>query len=119
MEQAYEEMKTTITPKFTENLSKNIEEISNGKYSKVTINDESGMVVENNRGEYINANNLSTGTIDQLYLSLRLSMIEDLSKESLPIILDETFAYFDNTRLENAIKYLIKLTQGENIKIIK
>ena len=116
LEQAYEEMKTTITPKFTENLSKNIEEISNGKYSKVTINDESGMVVENNRGEYINANNLSTGTIDQLYLSLRLSMIEDLSKESLPIILDETFAYFDNTRLENAIKYLIKLTQGENIK---
>ena len=116
LEQAYEEMKTTITPKFTENLSKNIEEISNGKYSKVTINDESGMVVENNRGEYINANNLSTGTIDQLYLSLRLSMIEDLSKESLPIILDETFAYFDNTRLENAMKYLIKLTQGENIK---
>ena len=116
LEQAYEEMKTTITPKFTENLSKNIEEISNGKYSKVTINDEAGMVVENNRGEYINANNLSTGTIDQLYLSLRLSMIEDLSKESLPIILDETFAYFDNTRLENAIKYLIKLTQGENIK---
>ena len=116
LEQAYEEMKTTITPKFTENLSKNIDEISNGKYSKVTINDESGMVVENNRGEYINANNLSTGTIDQLYLSLRLSMIEDLSKESLPIILDETFAYFDNTRLENAIKYLIKLTQGENIK---
>lgn len=116
LEQAYEEMKTTITPKFTENLSKNIEEMSNGKYSKVTINDESGMVVENNRGEYINANNLSTGTIDQLYLSLRLSMIEDLSKESLPIILDETFAYFDNTRLENAIKYLIKLTQGENIK---
>lgn len=116
LEQAYEEMKTTITPKFTENLSKNIEEISNGKYSKVTINDESGMVVENNRGEYINANNLSTGTIDQLYLSLRLSMIEDLSKESLPILLDETFAYFDNTRLENAIKYLIKLTQGENIK---
>ena len=116
LEQAYEEMKTTITPKFTENLSKNIEEISNGKYSKVTINDDSGMVVENNRGEYINANSLSTGTIDQLYLSLRLSMLEDLSKESLPIILDETFAYFDNVRLENVIKYLIKLTQREDIK---
>ena len=106
LEQAYEEMKTTITPKFTENLSKNIEEISNGKYSKVTINDESGMVVENNRGEYINANNLSTGTIDQLYLSLRLSMIEDLSNENMPIILDEAFAYFDEERLENILKYM-------------
>ena len=116
LEQAYEEMKNTITPKFTENLSKNIEQISNGKYSKVSINDETGMIVENNRGEYINANNLSTGTIDQLYLSLRLSMIEDLSKESLPIILDETFAYFDNQRLENALNYLIKLTQENSDK---
>ena len=117
LEQAYEEMKNTITPKFTNNLSKNINQISSGKYSKVSINDETGMIVENSRGEYINANNLSTGTIDQLYLSLRLSMLEDLSKESLPIILDETFAYFDNTRLENAINYLIKLTQeDENYK---
>ena len=117
LEQAYEEMKNTITPKFTNNLSKNINQISSGKYNKVSINDETGMIVENSRGEYINANNLSTGTIDQLYLSLRLSMLEDLSKESLPIILDETFAYFDNRRLENAINYLIKLTQeDENYK---
>ena len=117
LEQAYEEMKNTITPKFTNNLSKNINLISSGKYNKVSINDETGMIVENSRGEYINANNLSTGTIDQLYLSLRLSMLEDLSKESLPIILDETFAYFDNRRLENAINYLIKLTQeDENYK---
>lgn len=106
LEEAYEEMKTTITPKFTTNLSSSIKTISNNKYNKVTINDENGMVVENSRGEYIEAGKLSTGTIDQLYLSLRLSMIDELSKESLPIILDETFAYFDNNRLENVIKYL-------------
>lgn len=106
LEEAYEEMKTTITPKFTTNLSSSIKTISNNKYNKVTINDENGMVVENSRGEYIEAGKLSTGTIDQLYLSLRLSMIDEVSKESLPIILDETFAYFDNNRLENVIKYL-------------
>ena len=106
LNEAYEEMKTTITPKFTNNLSANIQKISNKKYSKVTINDENGIIVENARGEYIQANKLSTGTIDQLYLSLRLSMINDLSKETLPIILDETFAYFDNDRLENALQYL-------------
>ena len=33
-------------------------------------------------------------------------MIDDLSKEKLPIILDESFAYFDNSRLENILKYL-------------
>lgn len=103
---SYEEMKNTITPKFTNSLSSSINKISNNKYEKVTINDENGMVVENNRGEYIEPSKLSTGTIDQLYLALRLSMIDDLSKENLPIILDESFAYFDNERLENILKYL-------------
>ena len=104
--EAYEEMKDTITPKFTQNLSSSIKQISNNKYEKVTINDDNGMIVENSRGEYIDASKLSTGTIDQLYLALRLSMIDELSKEQLPIILDETFAYFDNDRLENILKYL-------------
>lgn len=104
--EAYEEMKTTITPKFTKSLSSSIDKISNNKYNKVTINDENGMIIENDRGEYIEAAKLSAGTIDQLYLALRLSMIDDLSKEELPIILDETFAYFDNDRLKNALQYL-------------
>ena len=111
LNKAYEEMKTTITPKFTNNLSEGIKEITNNKYEKVAINDENGMIIENARGEYIEANKLSTGTIDQLYLALRLSMIKDLSKETLPIILDETFAYFDNARLEKIIQYLNEKTE--------
>ena len=103
---AYEEMKTTITPKFTKNLSESIQKISNDKYNKVTINDENGMIIENNRGEYVEAIKLSTGTIDQLNLALRLSMIDELSKENLPIILDESFAYSDNNRLKNMLQYL-------------
>lgn len=103
---AYEEMKTTITPKFTKNLSESIQKISSNKYNKVTINDENGMIIENNRGEYVEAIKLSTGTIDQLYLALRLSMIDELSKENLPIILDESFAYSDNNRLKNMLQYL-------------
>lgn len=103
---AYEEMKATITPKFTKNLSESIQKISSNKYNKVTINDENGMIIENNRGEYVEAIKLSTGTIDQLYLALRLSMIDELSKENLPIILDESFAYSDNNRLKNMLQYL-------------
>ena len=103
---AYEEMKTTITPKFTKNLSESIQKISSNKYNKVTINDENGIIIENNRGEYVEAVKLSTGTIDQLYLALRLSMIDELSKENLPIILDESFAYSDNNRLKNMLQYL-------------
>ena len=104
---AYEKMKNSVTPKFTSNLSENIMEISNGKYKKVTVNDEEGIIVELPSGEYVSAEKLSIGTIEQLYLSLRLSMAKDISDENMPIILDEVFAYYDDERLENTLKFLI------------
>ena len=108
---AYINMKNNITPKFTENLSNNISKISDGKYTKVKVSDDKGLIIENKYGEYIPAELLSIGTIDQLYLSLRLSMIDDLSTEKMPIILDEAFAYYDDERLQNILKFL-----NENMK---
>lgn len=104
---AYNQMRNSVTPKFTHNLSQNIESITNGKYTKVMFNDEEGLIVELDDGNYVPANRLSIGTIDQLYLSLRLSMVEDLSNEKMPIILDEAFAYYDNERLKNVLKYIL------------
>ena len=117
LEKAYEKMKTSVTPKFTENLSKNISIISNGKYNKVGLNDENGLMVEQENGDYLPAYRLSVGTIDQLYLSLRLSMVDDISKELMPIILDEAFAYFDTKRLENILKYLAEKSEQNQILI--
>ena len=108
LEKAYKKMKTNITPKFTENLSQTIKNITNDKYSKVNINNENGLIIEMQNGEYVSAEKLSIGTIDQLYLSLRMSMVEEISKEKMPIILDEAFAYYDDERLENILKYLIE-----------
>lgn len=117
LNKAYEKMKKNITPKFTENLSKNIGELSNGKYNKIAINDEKGLIVENEYGEYVSASRLSVGTIDQLYLSLRLSMLEELAEEKMPIILDETFAYYDENRLENILKFLIQKAEEHQVII--
>ena len=114
---AYEKMKNTVTPKFTENLSKNINNITNGKYTNVVLQDDNGLIVELKNGNYVEANRLSIGTIDQLYLSLRLSMIEELSNEKMPIILDEAFAYYDTTRLENILKYLYSVYPERQIII--
>ena len=114
---AYEKMKENVTPKFTKNLSENINKISNGKYKNVKFNDEKGLIVEIENGNYIMAENLSTGTIEQLYLSLRLATIDEISSEKLPIILDETFAYFDKTRLKNVIEFLNSECKGRQIFI--
>ena len=110
-------MKENITPKFTKNLSENINKITNGKYKNVKFNDEQGLIIEIENGNYISAENLSVGTIEQLYLSLRLALIDEISEETLPIILDETFAYFDKTRLKNILKCLNEQVKNRQILI--
>ena len=104
MNTAYEKMKNSVTPKFAENLSRNIEKFSNGKYKKVIVNDE--ILVELDNGQRISIEKLSTGTIEQIYLALRLSVIDEISNETLPIILDETFAYYDDERLKETLLLL-------------
>ncbi len=106
LDTSYNKMKNTVTPRFTDKLSETIQEITEGKYQKVRLNDETGVVVELENGNYIPADRLSIGTIDQLYLSLRLAMVEELSEEKMPIILDEAFAYYDKERLKNVLKYM-------------
>lgn len=118
LEIAYTKMKENVTPKFTKNLSKNIEQISNGRYKNVKINDEEGIIVEKENGEYISSEKLSIGTIDQLYISLRLGAIKELSEETMPIILDEAFAYYDEERLTNILKYISEEFKDNQIIIL-
>ena len=118
LNECYEKMRNSVTPKFTENLSKNIAEITNHKYNNVMFNDEQGLIVELDDGRYVPASKLSIGTIDQLYLSLRLSMVDDLSEEKMPIILDEAFAYYDDERLENILQFIANKFSGHQIIIL-
>ena len=103
IEQAYQKMKSDVTPGFTEKLSQNIAYVTGNKYKKVVINEADGILVELPNGEYKSASLLSKGTIEQLYLAFRLSMIRDISEENMPIIFDEIFAYSDDNRLKEAL----------------
>ena len=118
IEKAYLKMKEDITPKFSINLSNAIQNISSGKYKTVKVNEEDGLIVETENGNYVSADVLSIGTIDQLYLSLRISSINELTKEIMPIILDETFAYFDNERLGKVLEFLNKEYKDRQILIL-
>ncbi len=106
LEKAYEKAKENISPRFIENLCDIISKISNNRYNNIVLNDDEGLNVELQNGSYIPVSRLSVGTIDQMYISLRLSALNEISNEMMPIILDEAFAYFDDERLENILRYL-------------
>ena len=72
LETAYTKMKENVTPKFTKELSKNIEKISNGKYKNVRINDEQGIIVEKENGEYVSSEKLSTRNNRSIVYSIKV-----------------------------------------------
>lgn len=104
LEQSYEDMKENVSPKFNKNLSKNIEIFSNGKYKEIIISDKIFIKLEN--GEIIPIESVSMGTIEQIYLAFRISVINEISNEKMPILLDEAFAYYDDERLLQTLKFL-------------
>ena len=117
LEIAYEKAKQNITPKFSAKLSECISEISTEKYQNVNFGDEKGITIELKNGNYVPVENLSTGTIDQMYLALRINSIAEIVEERLPIILDEAFAYYDDERMENIINYLYNKYRQNQILI--
>lgn len=112
---AYQKIRNEVTPKFTDNLSKNISYITEKKYSKVVFNENDGILVEMPNGEYKNANLLSKGTIQQLYIAFRLSLLEDISNEKMPVIFDEIFAYSDDNRIKETMKRIYDYSNNHQI----
>lgn len=119
LKKAYSEMKREVIPSITEGLSELSQELTSSKYTKVSFSDENGLRIYMSDGDTTDINKLSTGTIYQLYLALRIAILKKISNssESVPIILDEPFAYFDNERLESALECLKKISENNQIII--
>ncbi|NMG82993.1 MAG: AAA family ATPase [Methanosarcinales archaeon] len=88
-----------------------------GRYSRVLAPlDEARIYVEDKDGRRKDIQELSRGTAEQLYLSLRFGFIREFSKrsESLPIVFDDILVNFDPERFRaacEAIKELAKTNQ--------
>lgn len=102
---AYEEMKNNINPQFVKQLSINISKITNEKYKNIIFNDKDGLIIELENGQYISADRLSVGTIEQIYLALRFAILMEITEEKIPVFLDEAFAFYDTDRLKDTLKY--------------
>ncbi|MEJ2608655.1 MAG: AAA family ATPase [Candidatus Thiodiazotropha sp.] len=65
----------------------------------------------------VSVEGMSTGTRDQLYLSLRLAALEKYmqSKESIPFIVDDVLIDFDDARTAAALKAFIKLSEKTQV----
>ncbi len=56
----------------------------------------------------------SDGTVDQLYLALRLAVAEELTSHA-PLVLDDALVRFDDSRLANAMEVLTEAGQNKQV----
>ncbi len=116
IEKISEEIHGQFAPAINKKVSQVIQQVTNGKYSQIRINDELNIAIENPiTKEIIDIDNLSGGTIDQLYFALRFSIINSIEESNLPLILDDCFIQYDNERLKNVLKFLGEIGDRKQI----
>ena len=104
------EAKLELQRRFAPRISRRAEELlramTGGRYNRVTLDQElslhAGAGEEDTLREALWR---SDGTVDQLYLALRLAVAEELTKDA-PLVLDDALVRFDDERLKAVLEIL-------------
>jgi uncharacterized protein YhaN len=114
IEDTAKEMHSQNSPILNKRVSEIIYGITN-KYSNIKLTDELEINVESpESGFLVGINEMSEGTLEQLYFSLRIALA-DLFAPEVPLILDESFAMYDEQRLENIIRILYNISTKRQV----
>lgn len=110
-----EELSATIHDSFgiqlNQAVSKIIDRVTNHKYQDIKIDEKLNIKLGCN-DKYIILDRLSAGTIDQVYFALRLAVSDLLlGKEPMPLILDDSFALYDDSRVRAVLTRIAKWDQ--------
>lgn len=106
LQQATQELQRRFAPGITQRAQELFGKLTNQRYQKLSLGQdlslESGAEDENTlRGTLWR----SDGTVDQLYLALRLAVAEELTPDA-PLVLDDALVRFDDQRLVAALGIL-------------
>jgi uncharacterized protein YhaN len=128
LEQAAESYRQSMGEQVIEFASRNFKELSLGAYSEVrTVNNEDfgrrlAVVKNDEDADELHLDDLSEGTRDQLFLALKLAMIENrlmerrkAGLEMVPVILDDVLVNFDDDRAAAAFRLFSKLAEKTQV----
>ncbi|MDR7870458.1 MAG: AAA family ATPase [Tissierellaceae bacterium] len=105
-----------FAPMINNKVGSIVEDITGGKYSSVKIDNSLEIgVINPDTQEIVNIENLSGGTIDQLYFSLRFGIVDSINNKGLPLILDDCFVQYDDNRLRNIMEFIYEKSKDKQI----
>ena len=91
--------------------------ITGGIYTSMSI-DENLDVFMNTPSKLVPIEQVSSGTMDQIYLALRLAaakLVQNGRRDTMPLIFDDSFVLYDDERLKTALKWLVKAYDNQII----
>lgn len=93
-----------------------INSITNGAYRSMNVDEDLNVYLQGDK-KVVPMHQVSSGTLDQIYLALRLASAKLIQNETdcLPLILDDSFVLYDEDRMNSALKWLIEVYQGQII----
>lgn len=107
LEEAFNERKADFGPTVNYRAQRLLSGMTQGKYDAVFVSDKLvPTVTQKGSNEPRGCDVLSAGVYDQIYLSLRLALVGLMADEKLPVLLDDSFARFDDVRMEDALGFI-------------
>ncbi|MBX3029557.1 MAG: AAA family ATPase [Chloroflexi bacterium] len=101
-----------------EHMDADIARITDGRYRQVQVNEQdlSFRVWSPERDDWIPVQQLSQGTLDQVYLVARLGLVRQVTQErNPPLIFDDPFVTFDDDRARRAAELLRDLARDHQV----
>ena len=109
MDDVAEALHDSFGGQLNEAASRYLKRITEGRYDKLVVREDMQIFV-NTPAKLIPLSNLSRGTIEQIYLCVRLAAADLLwDQEKMPLIFDDMFAFYDDERLRQTIGLLESL----------
>ena len=99
------DMQGRLSHNLNSRISDILSELTDGEYEQIRM-DENLHIHLIAGGRSIAMEQVSRGTIEQIYFALRMAAAEVLCEEKMPVVLDDTFAYYDDKRLKNTLRWL-------------
>jgi hypothetical protein len=94
-------------------VGRDIARLTGGRYGRVGIDDQTLdiQIWAPERGDWVAANQLSKGTVDQVFLAARIGLVRLVTQgRHPPLVLDDPFVTFDDTRAARAALLLRELS---------
>lgn len=102
---AYEKLKKDFSPVVSDIAVKIFSFVTENADEKIIVSDDLSLSLRRGDGFYSTVN-LSRSTLDLLYFSFRLAVIETVVDKNGVIIFDEAFIRYDKNRLSRIMSYL-------------